>query len=67
MLVVYASIAGYLFHKSINIKMRNFILLITVFLTLGNLSACNTVQGIGKDIEAAGGAIEGSAKKNKKY
>jgi len=47
--------------------MHKFILLIAVLLTLGNISACNTVQGIGKDIEAAGGAIEGSAKKNKKY
>lgn len=27
------------------------------------LSACNTVRGIGQDIQKAGGAIEGAAKK----
>lgn len=31
------------------------------------LSACNTIQGAGKDIKAAGGAIEKDASKNKTY
>ncbi len=28
------------------------------------LSACNTVKGVGQDIQKAGTAIEGAAKKN---
>jgi len=28
-----------------------------------SLSGCNTVAGVGKDIEKAGGAIQGAAKK----
>lgn len=28
--------------------------------------ACNTVEGVGKDIKAAGGAIEGAGKDGKK-
>lgn len=31
------------------------------------LAGCNTVSGLGEDVEAAGGAIEESAEKNKKY
>jgi predicted small secreted protein len=31
------------------------------------LSACNTIEGAGKDIKAAGGAIEKSAEKTKSY
>lgn len=39
----------------------------TVFLILLlSLTACNTIEGVGKDIGAAGDAIEGAAKKNKK-
>lgn len=30
-----------------------------------SLAACNTVEGIGKDVKKAGSAIEGSANKNK--
>jgi len=32
-----------------------------------SLTACNTVEGVGKDVEAAGGAIEGEAAENKNY
>lgn len=32
-------------------------------LTLGGLSACNTVQGIGKDVKKVGEAVEGVGKK----
>ena len=31
------------------------------------LSACNTIEGAGKDVKAAGGAIEKSAQKTKSY
>ena len=31
------------------------------------LGACNTIEGAGKDIKAAGGAIEKSAEKTKPY
>ncbi len=36
--------------------------LAAIALVLG-LTACNTVKGIGQDIQKAGGAIEGAAKK----
>ncbi len=28
------------------------------------LSACNTISGVGKDVQKAGEAVEGAAKKN---
>jgi len=31
------------------------------------LVGCNTIEGIGKDVEAAGDAIENSASDNKNY
>jgi len=31
------------------------------------ISGCNTMSGIGKDVESAGDAIEDSAEKNKSY
>jgi predicted small secreted protein len=40
--------------------MRALILLISI---VGLLSACNTMQGIGKDVKAGGEAIERAAKK----
>jgi entericidin B len=43
---------------------------IALFLTLAfslSLTACNTMEGVGKDVEAAGDAIEDSASENKKY
>lgn len=39
---------------------------LSLFFILG-LSACNTIEGAGKDVEAAGSAIENSAKENKSY
>ncbi len=36
-------------------------------MSLGTLSACNTVAGAGEDIEAAGDKIEDSANSNKHY
>jgi predicted small secreted protein len=40
--------------------MTRLILVIAAALAL---TACNTVKGIGQDIQKAGGAIEGAAKK----
>ena len=37
--------------------------LLIVSALLGLLSACNTFEGIGKDIQKAGESIEGAAKK----
>ncbi|MEK8048084.1 MAG: entericidin [Burkholderiales bacterium PBB6] len=37
--------------------------LFVVVATLALLSACNTFEGIGKDIQKAGESIEGAAKK----
>ena len=34
------------------------------FLMLGG---CNTIEGAGKDVKAAGGKVEGEAKENKRY
>jgi predicted small secreted protein len=41
---------------------RLIFILSAVVLALG-LSACNTIRGIGQDIQKAGGVIEGAAKK----
>lgn len=39
---------------------------LSLFFTFG-LAACNTIEGAGKDVEAAGGAVEDSARENKNY
>jgi predicted small secreted protein len=44
--------------------MRKFISLALVLLTLG-VTACNTMEGLGKDISKAGDKIEEAAKKSK--
>ena len=31
------------------------------------LAACNTIEGAGKDVKAAGGAVEKAAQKTKSY
>jgi len=31
------------------------------------LGGCNTMEGAGKDVKAAGGKVESEAKENKKY
>ena len=36
---------------------------IALVVLLGQLAACNTVKGVGQDIQKAGGAIEDAAKK----
>lgn len=42
--------------------MKKFAFLVAGLLSLALLSACNTVQGLGKDIEKGGQAIEKAAK-----
>lgn len=37
--------------------------LMTLFLALFLLSACNTIQGIGKDVKKAGEVVESAGKK----
>ncbi len=41
--------------------------IVAVLLGLFGLSACNTVAGVGDDVEAAGDAVSDSAKENKTY
>ncbi|EEF80005.1 entericidin A/B family lipoprotein [Methylophaga thiooxydans] len=45
-------------------KMLSLILGLTFALSL---TACNTMEGVGQDMEAAGDAIEGEAAENKNY
>lgn len=41
--------------------MRAFALIVTLFAVL-NLSACNTIRGVGQDVEKAGEAIQKTTK-----
>jgi entericidin B len=48
--------------------MKKQLLIYTIALfTLLGISACNTMEGMGRDIEAGGDAIEDSASDNKGY
>jgi predicted small secreted protein len=38
-----------------------------VAVVVAPLSACNTVEGLGRDTQAAGDALTGAAKDNKSY
>lgn len=38
--------------------LRVFSLMLAGFLALGSLAACNTVEGFGKDLEAAGSSMQ---------
>ncbi len=40
---------------------QKLILAMLVALLIGASTACNTIQGVGRDIESAGGAIEDAA------
>ncbi|RDD62900.1 entericidin, EcnA/B family [Ferruginivarius sediminum] len=41
--------------------MRVLALLMTALLAAGSLAACNTAEGIGKDLESAGQALQEDA------
>jgi len=48
-------------------RLRSLLPLLVVVWLAAGAAGCNTMQGIGADISAAGDALEGSAKKNKSY
>jgi predicted small secreted protein len=57
-------------HRGINAMRNRLTMLLTLLAVAGTASlvtACNTTAGAGKDISAAGTAIENSAEKNKGY
>ena len=43
--------------------MNRYLLAAAALLTLFGLSACNTIKGMGQDIQKTGQVIEGAAKK----
>lgn len=45
--------------------MKKLILMITSFLLLAGITACNTMEGLGQDVQTAGEKLEESAKDNK--
>ena len=46
---------------------RKLVALLSLTAMVLALSACNTVEGVGKDVKATGQAIEKAADKNKTY
>lgn len=50
-----------------NLKVQMIALLFLALVTSGLLAGCNTISGVGEDVQSAGGAIEDSAEKNKSY
>lgn len=45
--------------------MRQIIMALTLMLTTSMLSACNTVNGVGKDVEKGGEKLQDVAKSNR--
>lgn len=41
--------------------MKKIALSLAALMTLGTLAACNTVEGVGEDVEATGEAVTGAA------
>ncbi len=48
-------------------KIRMIALLMAVMVGAGSLTACNTISGVGEDVEAAGDNLSESARENKAY
>lgn len=46
---------------------KQVISFVTVAGTALSISACNTVEGVGEDVRAAGGAIDNSAEETRNY
>ena len=44
------------------VLMNKWLAVLAAMLMMGSLSACNTVEGVGKDIKKGGEAIEKAAK-----
>ena len=42
--------------------MKKISLALAALLTLGTLAACNTVEGVGEDVEATGEAVSGASR-----
>ncbi len=47
--------------------LNRLLLLLTLLLAGAAVAGCNTIEGAGKDVKAAGGAIEKAAEKTKTY
>ena len=47
--------------------LNRFLLLLTFLLFGVAVAGCNTIEGAGKDVKAAGGAVEKAAKSTKSY
>jgi predicted small secreted protein len=47
--------------------MRKLLALLTLIGFAVAAAGCNTVEGMGKDVKAAGGAVEKAAEKSKTY
>jgi predicted small secreted protein len=47
--------------------MKAFIAAIVGAAFLFGVTACNTVEGVGQDVKAAGAKVEGEAKEHKRY
>ena len=48
-------------------KIRMIALLMAVMVGGSALTACNTISGVGEDVEAAGDSLSESARENKAY
>ena len=47
--------------------LNRLLLTLTLLLFGATLAGCNTIEGAGKDVKAAGGAVEKAAKSTKSY
>ena len=47
--------------------LNRFLLTLTLLIVGAALNGCNTIEGAGKDVKAAGGAVEKAAKSTKTY
>jgi predicted small secreted protein len=47
--------------------MKAILAMVLATFGLATLSACNTVEGVGQDVKAAGQKVEGEAKEHKRY
>ena len=47
--------------------LNRLLLLVTLLLLGAAVAGCNTIEGAGKDVKAAGGAVEKAAKSTKSY
>lgn len=42
--------------------MKRYLIMLLVVMFAAPLTACNTMEGVGKDVKSAGGAVEDAAK-----